>query len=841
MSRPINRCSELGSELKLIREIRGLTQPEAARAVHRTAFSNYLSKVEGGVLPSEDLLRDLLAVYRKAIPLTRYGEDQVWRLFYACRYADTDIRVRQPNVVPFVPRQREESLVEQALGIPDTRIVTLRGIGGVGKTELAVVLANRIASLQTRTVRWSTTTGLTKRTQLMHAVGAALRVEVRSIRQLVRALRQAGPLLLVLDGFEGLIGLHGAVAELLTECPHLQLLVTSQFKLDVIGEIDIELEGLDVPPRGFAGDVNSLRRYGAARLFLDQATPFGGSPPSNVEAPLIAEICRFLEGIPLAVQLAATRFRLGRPAVEILEGIGKELGALGQSSAGVPPHQSSMQAAMNWTYSCLSIPQRLLYQRLSIFDATFDRDMVEGCCVFGELTAKDARDALNKLIEKTSLIRVDRAAGLYEIFDVMKVDARARLSQSDRRVIDELRADYFLRRYCDSIESGAPLGTDRVQPHYADVRMALDFLIEAGKVDDAARLALCLIQFWSVTGREREGMRFVERLHPAVSDHNLRPRLLHMEGNLLLHVGNARKGTELLQEALRALDGLPDGDSLERQRMVILSALGNGLHSLHRVDESMQALKDARSIAERRHAWDAMYRITSNIAMHDGENGNIDTAALELRRLREVRRADVAGRTASSINLSLILSAQGKLDEARTLAEQARRGFTALGDVRGVVEALHQLGRIHRALGEGSPQGSARRRQRLHRARRLELDGLDIAFRAGLDEKAWLLVEALGELAFSMGRLNEAGTLMSSAKHWWADPDSALPSLLDEQQMERDWIRLKHVCEPQLLHEAEIRGGGMNLDSAVAYAHEVFTAQGRTGEQRATWAARSLR
>ena len=151
------------------------------------------------------------------------------------------------------------------------RIVTIRGVAGVGKTDLAVVVANRVAAKEPGRVRWVDAEGLAEKEDFLAAVGRAIYVADLSLDSLLQVIRKAGRLLLVVDAFEGLVYQADVLEELVTECPQLRFLVTTKFSLSLSHAIDIELEGLRVPPEHWIGDVKALRRLASARLLLAES------------------------------------------------------------------------------------------------------------------------------------------------------------------------------------------------------------------------------------------------------------------------------------------------------------------------------------------------------------------------------------------------------------------------------------------------------------------------------------------------------------------------------------------------------------------------------------------
>ncbi|MBN0049310.1 LuxR family transcriptional regulator, partial [Streptomyces actuosus] len=411
------------------------------------------------------------------------------------------------ELTTFVGRRREVAQAKELLA--QNRLVTLTGAGGIGKTRLA----NRVAADLRRAFPggvWTVEFGpLTDGTLVPQTVVDALGLAEQSSRQPLDILRDfvaARPVLLVLDNCEHLIEDCGTlVTELLRAAPELKVLATSRQTLRVPGEALLPVPPLSLPDAD--GGPQTVVRSDAVRLFLRRAALVrAGLEPTAEQTDAIAEICRRLDGIPLAIELAAARIR-ELSAQEILQRIEDRLGLLVTGTRAVPPRHRTLRAAVDWSYRMCSEQEQSLWARLSVFRGGFDLEAVEEVCTGDGIEPSDVLDLITALVDKSVLVSEDGAPRMrYRLLETLLVYGRERLAADGR---DEALRRRHLDWYRRLAEQGewdwrdsrqlnwlARMGTER-----GNNRAALQYCLDTpGQARTALGMAGALWPFWLSVG-----------------------------------------------------------------------------------------------------------------------------------------------------------------------------------------------------------------------------------------------------------------------------------------------------------------------------------------------------
>ena len=438
----------------------------------------------------------------------------------------TTSRISHQHNIPaalssFVGREREIVEVERALAM--TRLLTLTGVGGSGKTRLALEVARELAGTYPDGAWLVELAPLSDPELVPQAVAAALGVRERSekseqpfIPSLIDALRSK-ELLLVLDNCEHLVDACAHLAEvLLGSCPGLRILATSREALGVAGEATWVVPPLSVPDPRRPTTPEETATSESVLLFLDRARyrrPAFALTPQNASA--VAEICRRLDGIPLAIELAAARVAT-MSVEEIAARLGDSLGLLTQGSRTAPPRQRTLRAALGWSHDLLSEPERRLFARLSVFVGGFSLEAAEAVAPGDGIEKGEVLDLLSGLVDKSLVVA--EATGedevRYGMLEPVRQYARERLEESGET--DDLlsrHAAYFLAE----AEAAEPelVGPQqrwwlsRLEREHGNMRAALGWSLERGD-ELGLRLGGALSRFWYARGYLSEGRRWLE-------------------------------------------------------------------------------------------------------------------------------------------------------------------------------------------------------------------------------------------------------------------------------------------------------------------------------------------
>ena len=439
----------------------------------------------------------------------------------------------------FIGREKEIAELEQSLGT--TRLLTITGAGGCGKTRLAMQFVERVAG-RFLDGAWCVELAAVADDDLVpRSVAKALGIREQGGASLTPALAgylHARNLLLVLDNAEHLLD---ACAELvyglLRQCPRLVVLVTSRERLGVAGELTYRVPSLSVPDPDRDATPEGITACESARLFIDRARllePSFAITPQN--APALASICRRLDGIALAIELAATRVRI--LSLEEYEWrLHKRFDLLTGGSRTALPRHRTMRSVINWSYDMLGDAERATLRRLSVFSGGWTLDAAEHVCVGYDVDASRVLDVLTTLADKNLVLAEKRGGttryGLLETVRDYAQDLLREDGEADRVRRRHLAYYLALAEEADR-QAGDMCGrkawVDRLEEEYDNVRAALAFSSsDGGDAASGLRLAGALCGFWVQRGYFDEGRKWCSVLlaaDPGGQDADARAKLL---------------------------------------------------------------------------------------------------------------------------------------------------------------------------------------------------------------------------------------------------------------------------------------------------------------------------
>lgn len=417
----------------------------------------------------------------------------------------------------FVGRERDTVEVKRALAM--TYLLTLTGTGGSGKTRLALAVARDLAGVYPDGAWFVELAPLSEGRLVPQEVADVLGVSERANRPVSAALVDAlrgKELLLVLDNCEHVVDATARLVEtLIVACPRLRILATSREALGVAGETCWPVPPLSAPGVGSAPTVEELAGYGSARLFAERArsrSPAFELSPENAGA--VADICRKLDGVPLAVELAAARVG-ALSAAQISIRLSDSLKLLTGGGRTAQPRQRTIRGALDWSHELLTADEKRLFERLSVFAGGFTLEAAEAV---GE---DDALDPLSRLVDK-SLVVVEVPQGAHEapryrLLEPVRQYAREKLEARIPQEADAVRR-LHAQCYLALAERAEPelLGArqtewlERLEVEHDNLRAALSWFFERGEAEANLRLAGALGEFWRVRGHLREGLWWLE-------------------------------------------------------------------------------------------------------------------------------------------------------------------------------------------------------------------------------------------------------------------------------------------------------------------------------------------
>lgn len=513
------------------------------------------------------------------------------------------------DITSFVGRRRE--LAEAKDLLSQTRLLTLIGPGGVGKTRLALKLASDVRRSFVDGVCLVELAELKSAALLPHSVAGALGLGDASAPlsvDMVAAHLAEKRMLLVLDNGEHLTEACAAlVRALLTAAPELRVLVTSREALKVTGEHTLAVPPLGVPEDEKLATTGDLLHYDGVQLFVERAgarLPGFALTPENRQD--VARICNRLDGIPLAIELAAERMRV-LSAEQLSKRLSSRLGFLTGGDRSGPARQQTLRASIDWSFDLCSEAEKLLWARLSVFRGGFELDAVEGVCADSDLPEENILDLLSALLDKSVLVREERGNRVrYRMLETIREFGHDRLD-----VIDELpvlrrrHRDWFERMVLDAyLEWVGPHQLDwliRLRAEHSNIRAAMEFsLSDHAESQPALRIAAALTFYWVIRGLLSEGRHWLDEAlsrDPAATVD--RGRALWVNAYLSMMQGDVAAHERNLAAARKLLSGT--GQTVDHPYLTFVAghAIALGKKPVDAVPPLEEALAEFRAQADR--------------------------------------------------------------------------------------------------------------------------------------------------------------------------------------------------------------------------------------------------
>ncbi len=620
-----------------------------------------------------------------------------------------------PNNLPilltsFIGREREIAEVKRLLAA--TRLLTLTGAGGSGKTRLALQLAGDLVEEYPDGVWWVDLASLTDPALVPQTVASVLGIRELAEHPLTETLTgflRFKSLLLVLDNCEHLLAACTELAHLLLRsCQRLRVLATSRAALRIAGETRWPIPSLTLPELHQPLPVEHLMQWEAVRLFIERATAaFPGFKVTNQNAQVVAQVCRRLDGIPLAIELAATLVRvLG--VEQIARRLDDRFRLLTGGSRTAPPRHQTLRAAIESSYDPLSEKERLLFRRLSVFAGNFALDAAEAVCAGEGLEGPEVLDILTQLVDN-SLVAVDEANGeiRYRLLEMIRHYGRDRLLESGEAATARSRHRDFFSTLAERAEPHLR-GPDQaawlqqLEMEHDNLRTALEWSVEIGEGEFALRLAGALRQFWLVRGYYHEGRRWFEEVlkRSGSASPALRGKALAGAGYLATYQGDHPEALSLLEESLTTRRQIGDREGIADS----LYGLGRVAWRQQDFPRAVGLYREALAQFEELGAQDSVAMVLNSLGLVTGNQGDYGTARSLLEKSLAIRRrlGDKRGIALTGGNLAVFALHQGDYVVARALAREGLAIDRELRDARGSISDLEELGLLAAAQGQAA-------------------------------------------------------------------------------------------------------------------------------------------
>lgn len=691
------RFDGLGRTLRNLRVAAGMTQEELAERAGIS--SRTVSDVERGVrtVVYPDTARRL----RAALSLTEKqgrGFDAIARGHLTPPAVGTVGLPAPPTQL--LGRSTELDEITGLLGEHHVRLLTLTGPGGIGKTRLALEVARRIGGSFAGRVFFVSLGELKDPSlvapELAKTIGVPQTGEI--LERLITKHLATRPALVVLDTFEHLLPAAPLVYSVMLSCPEATLLVTSRSALRLRGEHEFPVPPLALPSGGI-DQPSDLARWPATALFVDRAQAV--SPHLELDAPaatLIAEICRKLDGLPLAIELAAARVK-HLPLAAVRDQLEHRLGLLVGGALDLPLRQRTMRDTLAWSHHLLSTREQTLFRRLSAFAGSWSLTAVEPTCG-GADEVGDTLEGISRLVDQ-SLVTLDRdqAEARYEMLAVVRdyaaerlLDARENVQTSRRHALHYLQIAEEAEPHL--VRRGHERWFARLDVERGNLRRAMGWVIDQDEIVLALRYTVALWRYWRQLGEFLEGRRWSERALAMAGEapSSLRVKALWAAAALAFPQGDYARMEELASQGLElARDGDQPMDLRNALTIQGMVAMGQGRHA-----DALDAFKNALEVCRPLGLSWELATSHLNLAMallHAGEAARAEaTLQRGLSLYRELGDEVFAARAINHIAHAALI--QGDVARAETLARDSLASFAEQHERQGIADALETMAAV---------------------------------------------------------------------------------------------------------------------------------------------------
>jgi len=711
--------------------------------------------------------------------------------------------------IPLIGREREVAINGQLLRRKDVRLVTLTGPGGTGKTRLGLQVASELRDVFADGVFFVSLALINDPMLVMPTIAQALGIRERVepgqplSARLAEVLHQK-QVLLLLDNFEQVIGAASQVADLLASCPQLKVLVTSREVLRVRAEHEFAVPPLELPDLTHLPEPATLARFPSVALFLQRAQAANPEFQLNVtNARVVAAICVRLDGLPLAIELAAARMKLLSPQI-LLARLSRRLAILTGGARDMPTRQQTLRNTIEWSYHLLTAWEQRLFRRLSVFVGGCTLQAAEAVCTVPDDGAGQVLDGIASLVDKSLLKRLEQTGEgseeprLLMLETIREYGLEALTTSGEEQAARQAHADYFLllAEEAEPALKGPLLveWLERLEQEHDNLRAALHWAVEGGRAEMALRIGVALERFWVVRGHRNEGLAFLERALVGGTEiaTDLRAKALLAAARLAFIQSHYDQGEALAYESLALFRELGDrrGIALSLDRLG-MAAWRRGDFRAARVlmEEDLPLFKEVgdqdrvawslftlgllnnkqgehtrayvlfeksltlfRELGNKRGIAASMTQLAGTLFVSQGDQAMIYPLLEEGLTLdREV--GDKEGMAVASLLLGWVaLKQQGDVASARTRVEESLALYREMDHREGIAEALSLSGKVEATRGDHAS------------ARTLYTESLAIANDIGDKELIASGLEGLASVVASQGEPAWAARLWGTAE-----------------------------------------------------------------------------
>jgi predicted ATPase/DNA-binding CsgD family transcriptional regulator len=728
------------------------------------------------------------------------------------KHFDTSPHNLPLQVNRFIGRERELTAVRGLLAT--TRLLTHTGAGGSGKTRLALQVATDLQEEFAHGAWWVELAALSDPMLVPQAVASALGIPERAGCTVTEALSDAlrpKQLLLVLDNCEHLRASCAPLIDtLLRTCSQLRVLATSREALTITGETIWLVLPLRVPDTYQPPPIEGLLTYEAVQLFVERARSVQPSFTLTPEhASAVVQVCRRLDGMPLAIELAAARLR-ALSVEQIVARLDDAYRLLTGGSRSALPRQQTLRAAMDWSYDLLSAQEQACFRRLSVFAGSFSLAAAEAICAGEPGEADDVLAVLSSLIEKSLVLMEERRGeARYRLLETMRQYGQDKLQEcaevaQERRTHRDWYARLAEQAEAETLSARQQSVFERLEAEHENLRVALGWSLEHQEAETAAQIGAGIFRFWLVRGYMSEGRSFLERALSGFSAKNaVRAQALNVAAILASLQDDYTTARTLVQESLQLSRELAERQQTGYALYILgrLSRLeGNYAGAVSFFEESLALFREVGQQHD-------LALVLSGLGLTLLYLGEYERATVFCEESLALSRAlgDARGIASWLTNLGVIMLARGDDKRAQELCEESLAIRRKLGYKGGCAHTLTVLGRI--ALDQGKYERSTACYQ----------ESLALRQQTGEQEGIATALEGLAAVAGRQGQAVRAARLSGAASSLRTLLGAPLPPI-DRPSYEQTVAAVRAQLDEPTFLNAWTEGQAMPREEAIAEA-----------------------
>ncbi len=754
----------------------------------------------------------------------------------------------------FIGREHEIATVTDMLHQPNVRLVTLTGPGGSGKTRLALQASSQLVERDqfSHGVCFVNLAPISDPNLVASAIAQALDVRDtggQPLRETLKNYLRAKRMLLVLDNFEQVVEAAPLVGELLATAPRLTVLATSRMPLHLSGEHEFAVPPLALPNAAQSATVANIEQYDAVRLFTERAQAVKANfAVTNANAPALAEICYRLDGLPLAIELAAARVKLFPPQA-LLTRLDDRLKFLTGGMRDQPARQQTIRHTIDWSYNLLDAGEQTLFARLSVFVGGCTIEAAEAVCKANGDLPMEIVDGITALVDKSLLRQTEDPDGepRFTLLETIREYALERLKASgEAKALRRQHAEYYLAL----AETAEPelhraeqlLWLQRLEQELDNLRAALAWSqTSAAGVETGLRLAGALGRFWQMRGHQSEGRAWLLSIlaHPMANPTAARAKALNWAGFLVdsksqqealfeesLAIGRALGDTASVADALRGLGMITEAapertQALLEESLALCQGIGDtwrsarALHALGRMANAQgdfgraiahfeESLALSRQLEDRWGSVNTTYHLVAARMISTQSYSELILHNTEI--LAQWRQLGDKNACAETLNaLGELTRYQGEYGRAAMYYAESLALWHELGDRSWIALVRNNQGWLAHNQGDEA-QAAALLTESLVLAREI----------AEQNTIAWCLA-GLGCVAMAQGRAERAARLLGAAKAPF-DATGILTPPVDRAEFDRSAAAARATLGEEAFAAAWEAGSALTLDEAAAEA-----------------------